>query len=318
MDRTVTLGDELKQAFGAERVGAMVPLAPLTTFKVGGPAEWMAEPRGIAELQRALEAARRAGAPVTVLGGGSNVLVSDRGVAGLVLRLRGGAIARVRDDLVRADAGVTLNALVRWTVSRGVSGLEAWAGTPGTVGGAVHGNAHFQGRLIGEMIDVVGLMARDGSLTEVPAADMEFGYDRSRLVRTGEIVAWADVRVGRGDPAALREVARESLRIRKLTQPLAVPSAGCVFQNPDPRRHELPAGVPPSAGALLDLAGMKGARVGRALVSPVHANFIVNTGGATAAEVRALIERCRRVVREQFGVTLREELIYLGEFDDAG
>jgi UDP-N-acetylmuramate dehydrogenase len=244
------------------------------------------------------------------------VLVSDGGVAGLVLRIRGGAIACVRVDLVRAEAGVSLNGLVRWTISRGLAGLEAWAGTPGTVGGAVRGNAHFQGRMIGDLVDSVGLVSRDGSLAEVPGAEMEFGYDHSRVHRTGEIVAWVDFRVGGGEPAALREAARESLRIRKLTQPLALPSAGCVFQNPDPRRESLPAGVPPSAGALIDLAGMKGARVGRALVSPVHANFIVNTGGATAAEVRALIERCRRAVRDRFGVRLIEELVYLGEFED--
>jgi len=147
---------------------------------------------------------------------------------------------------------------------------------------------------------------------------MEFRYDRSRLQRTREIVAWAAFRVGQGDPASLRVVARQSLRFRKQTQPLALPSGGCVFQNPDPARDILPAGVPPSAGALIDRAGMKGARIGGALVSPVHANFIVNAGGATAAEVRALIERCRRAVRDRFGVTLRDELIYLGEFDDAG
>jgi UDP-N-acetylmuramate dehydrogenase len=312
----MTLGEELKQAFGAERVGAGVPLAPLTTFKIGGPAEWMFEPHDAAELQRALAAAHRAGAAVTVLGGGSNVLVGDRGVKGLVLRPRGGAIARVRDDLVRADGGVRLNGLVRWTISRGLSGLEAWAGTPGAVGGAVRGNAHFQGALIGDRIETVGLVSRDGVLSEARAADMEFGYDRSRAQRTGEVVAWADFRVGRGDPSALRAVARRSLHVRKQTQPLSLPSAGCVFQNPDPRLDPLPEGVPPSAGALIERAGMKGARVGGAIVSTVHANFILNTGGASAADVRALIERCRLAVRGRFGVTLREELVYLGEFDD--
>ena len=314
----MTLRDELEAAFGAGRLRADVPLAPLTAFKVGGPAEWMFEPRGSGELQRAFTAASRAGARVTILGGGSNVVVSDRGVRGLVLRIRGGDIARVRDGPVRADAGVTLNGLVRWTISRGLSGLETWAGTPGTVGGAVHGNAHFQGRLIGDQIEAVGLISPDGTLAEVPGERMEFGYDRSRLQRTREIVAWAAFRVGQGDPASLRVVARQSLRFRKQTQPLALPSGGCVFQNPDPARDILPAGVPPSAGALIDRAGMKGARIGGALVSPVHANFIVNAGGATAAEVRALIERCRRAVRDRFGVTLRDELIYLGEFDDAG
>ena len=289
-----------------------VPLAPLTTFKVGGPADWLLRTERASEVLAAVEAARADGIPITVLGGGSNVLVSDAGVRGLVIRLHGGGVRALSEGVVRADGGVTINGLVRWTINRGVAGLEAWAGTPGTVGGAIYGNAHFQGRLIGELVDRVELLRTDGEVVQVPASDMDFGYDRSRLQQTREIVLAVDFRVGRGDPAALRLVARESLAYRKRTQPLSSASAGCIFQNPDPAVDRIPEGIPPSAGALVDRAGLKGTGSGGARVSPAHGNFIVNDGSASAAGIRALIEDCRGRVRSQFGVDLRDEIVYLG------
>ncbi len=303
---------QLEQAFGADRVARGALLAPLTTFKVGGPADWLITVRSAVEVRRAVALAVAAGVPVSVLGGGSNVLVADEGVRGLVVRVHGGEVQSLGASVVRADAGVTMNALVRWTIGRGRAGLEAWAGTPGTVGGAVFGNAHFRGCLISERIDRVTLVSRDGLLADVPVADMEFGYDASRLHRTHEIVVSADFRAGAGDPVALRATARESLAFRKRTQPLESASAGCIFQNPDPARDAVPAGIAPSAGALVDRAGLKNAREGRARVSPTHANFIVNEGGASARDIRALIDRCKREVRTQFGVSLREEIVYLG------
>ena len=142
---------------------------------------------------------------------------------------------------------------------------------------------------------------------------MEFGYDYSRLHRTREVLMSADFRVLPGDPASLRSVARESLAFRKRTQPLESPSAGCIFQNPDPSRDAVPQGIPPSAGALVDRAGLKGARQGAARVSTTHANFIVNEGGATARDIRALIDRCKTEVQARFGVSLREEIMFIGE-----
>lgn len=309
------LDASLRAAFGADRVVRDVPLGPFTTFKVGGPADWLLTLRSSDEVRRALAIALAHGVPVTVLGGGSNLLVADAGVRGLVLRIHGGDVRLLDDRTLRADAGVTINGLVRWTVSHGVAGVEAWAGTPGTVGGAVYGNAHFRGRLISELLHGVTLLSAAGEELQVEAGAMEFGYDYSRLHRTGEIVLAADFRVGRGDPAALREVARDSLAFRKSTQPLEKASAGCIFQNPDPARDPVPAGMPASAGALVDRAGLKDAREGRARVSPRHANFIVNDGGATAAEIVRLIERCRRGVQERFGVSLRDEIVRLG-FDE--
>ena len=286
----------------------------MTTFRVGGRADWFVETRGSTEIVAAIEMARRAGLAVTLLGGGSNVLVSDSGVRGLVIRPRGGEIAAIGDTRVRADTAVTINGLVRWTINRGLGGLEAWAGTPGTVGGAIYGNAHFGGRLIGDCVTEVRVVAPDGTLSDVPRGAMAFAYDRSRLQRSREVLLSAVFDVSRGDPAALRATARESLAFRKRTQPLESPSAGCIFQNPVPGRDGVPEGIPWSAGALVDRAGLKGTAIGGASVSPVHGNFIVNDGTATAADIGRLIETCRTVVRDKFGIELRDEIVYLGDW----
>ncbi len=299
---------------GDTRVTANAPLAPLTTFGVGGPADWLVEVRSVEELRQVVQAAPAAGQPVHVLGGGSNILISDRGVRGVVLRLRLTGVSQPSPDRVRAEAGLTMNGLVRWMVGRGLAGLEAWAGTPGTVGGAIHGNAHYGGHDISEHVTTVALVTPQGEWREEPASAMGFGYDTSRLIDTREIVVWADMKAGPGEPEALRAVARASLAHRKRTQPLHLPSAGCVFQNPLPGRDVVPDGIPWSAGALVDRAGLKGAVLGGAMVSPIHANFIVAGRTASAADIRALIDRARRDVFDQFGVQLREEIVYLGEF----
>ena len=304
----------MQAALGADRLRAGAPLAPLTTFRVGGPADWLIETRNSEEIATALSIARAFGVPITILGGGSNVLVADAGVRGLVIRTRGGEVQAIDEGRIRADAAVTINGLVRWTINHGRAGLEAWAGTPGTVGGAIFGNAHFGGRLIGDLVTEVRLLGRDGARSDVAAPAMAFGYDRSRLQESGEVLLSAVFRVSAGEPAALRAIARESLAFRKRTQPLDTPSAGCVFQNPERGRDEVPDGIPWSAGALVDRAGLKGAAAGGARVSPTHGNFIVNEGAATAAAIRALIDRCKREVRDRFGVELREEIVYLGEF----
>ena len=310
-------GNDVRQALASafgDRTREHAPLARLTTFRVGGPADWLVEPLTSEEITTALKLASRYGLPVTMLGGGSNVLISDEGVRGLIVRPRGGRVSRVDAGHVRADAATTINGLVRWAINHGCAGLETWAGTPGTVGGGIHGNAHFGGRLIGTLLSEVRLAAADGSTAEVPRTEMRFGYDRSRLQASGEILLSAVFRVTDGDPAALRAVARASLAFRKRTQPLGSPSAGCIFRNPEPGRDAVPDGLPWSAGALIDRAGLKGLAVGGARVSPTHGNFIVNEGGATARDIFRLINRCRDAVRARFGVELREEIVYLGNF----
>jgi len=306
----------LTQVVGEGRVKQHEPLQGYTTFHVGGTADWFIETRSTAEIVDILRLAHETRVPVVVLGGGSNVLIADSGIRGLVVRPRGGVISRLDATHIRADAATTINGLVRWTITHGVAGVEEWAGTPGTVGGAVFGNAHFGGRLISELISSVSVCNRNGVVSEVSVSEMGFGYDRSRLQQTGEVLLSADFVVSEGQPAALREVARRSLAYRKRTQPLEMPSAGCVFQNPLPGTDVVPDGIPWSAGALVDRAGLKGYVFGGARVSPTHGNFIVNEGNATAADIRRLIEQCRSAVKEKFGVELREEIVYLGDFSD--
>ena len=306
---------QLEARLGPGRVTVDAPLAPLTTFKVGGSADVLVEARSEDELVAVARVARETGLGVTPLGGGSNVLVGDGGVRGVVVLVRDRTVAREDETGVRAGAGLTINGLVRWLVGQGLAGLEAWAGTPGTVGGALHGNAHFKGVNIGDLVRDVRVLDRRGDLRTLPAAEMAFGYDSSRLQTSGEIAVSAVFTVTAGEPEALRAIARGSLAYRKRTQPLDVPSAGCIFQNPDPARDRVPDGIPWSAGALVDRAGLKGAREGGAQVSPLHGNFIVRDGAATAREIRALVERCQQGVADRFGVRLREEIVYLGEFD---
>jgi UDP-N-acetylmuramate dehydrogenase len=286
----------------------------MTTFKVGGSADWFLESVHPHDVVRAVATAQRSGLPVTVLGGGSNVLVGGGGVRGLVVRMRHGEVSLVSPGVVRADAGVSLNGLVRWTIHRGLAGLEQWAGTPGTVGGALFGNAHFRGDLIGDRVLTVGLVESDGAIRRVDVTEMEFGYDSSRLQRTREALLWAEFFVSETDPKILRAAARESLAYRKKTQPLAARSAGCIFRNPDPAIDAIPEGVPASAGALIERAGLKKRSVGGARVSALHGNFVVSDGTASPSEIRKLVEDCRAAVYAEFGVMLRDEIVYWGEF----
>jgi len=304
----------LSAALPASAIQHHARLSEHTTLQVGGPADWLVTISDAAALGEVLRAARAHGVPVTMLGGGSNVVIADDGIRGLVVRLQLTGISSPSPDRVRAEAGVTMNGLVRWMVGRGLSGLEAWAGTPGTVGGAIYGNAHYGGHNISERVAQVRVVSRDGDERTVPRAEMGFAYDTSRLQTSGEIAVWVDFEVGSGAPEALRSVARASLAHRKRTQPLALPSAGCLFQNPDPARDQIPDGIPPSAGALIDRAGLKGHRIGGAVISPVHANFVVNDGSATAADIRALFEHAQAAVRRQFGIELRNEVVFLGKF----
>ena len=306
--------DRLRAALPPDAIRERESLAEYTTFHVGGPADWCVTVRTRDELQTVLATAHAAGQPVTILGGGSNVVVADEGIRGVVIRPQLTGISQPSPDVVRAEAGVTMNGLVRWMVGRGLAGLEAWAGTPGTVGGAIYGNAHYGGRNIGDLVHQVEVLSRSGDASIVPAPAMGFAYDTSRLQATREVLVWAEFHSSSAAPEALRAIARKSLSHRKQTQPLALPSAGCLFQNPDPARDPVPPGLPASAGALIDAAGMKGFRIGGAMISVVHANFVVNDRSATAADIHALANAARKAVRERFGVELRDEVVYLGRF----
>jgi UDP-N-acetylmuramate dehydrogenase len=310
-----TFVDALRTAAPAATVERDASLARLTTLRVGGTADLLVSVTSATDTVTVVRLARANGVPVTVLGGGSNVVVADAGIRGLTLRVHGGEVRLDGPESARADAGVTINGLVRWLAGRGLAGLEAWAGTPGTVGGAICGNAHFQGRLIGEHVRSVCVLQPSGEVIDLPVEAMAFGYDRSRIQHSGEVVLSVLFAVTPGgSPEALRAEARASLAFRKRTQPLHQSSAGSIFQNPGPE-DPLPEGVPRSAGALIDRAGLKGAQEGGAAVSALHANFIVVAPGSRAADVRALVDRCRTAVAHASGVHLHEEIVYLGQWD---
>lgn len=277
-----------------------VPLAEKTTFKIGGPARWYVEPQSANELAYCVHAALVLGVPIFRLGGGSNLLIADQGVNGLVIHLpRTEDFTRLEmidQNRIRVGAAVTLRELVKVTTENGLGGLESLAGIPGTVGGAAVMNAGGADWGIGKCVMGAVVMSRDGEIYTLDEWDIMYTYRESSLA--GSWVLQLDLRLTEGDSAILVGAARECLRKKAETQPLGKASAGCVFRN-----H-----MGESAGKMLDLAGCKGMAEGGARVSEKHANFIINEGGATAEQVLRLAGRMRQSVRDEHGVDLKFEI----------
>ena len=319
MQRTATIESRLRQALGS-RLLTGEPLRHHTTLRIGGPADYYFAARTPDELVAALRGAHELGVPVFLLGGGSNLLVSDAGFRGLVLR---NAIETLEFDGVTAQVGCGLDflELIYACRDRKLAGLEFAAGIPGSVGGALYGNAGCYGQDIGHFTIECQMTSLDGARVETrPAAWCEFGYRDARLKRDPRVLLTALLRFGPGDPAAIQAVIGEKLEIRRVKHPQwrIEPTAGSYFKNLPPD-WQLP-GVAHSpgtrrvpAGQLLDQCDCRGLRIGDAMVFARHANIIVNAGHATAAEVLALAAEMKRRVRERFGVTLAEEVMFLGE-----
>jgi UDP-N-acetylmuramate dehydrogenase len=285
------------------RVKRNLSLAPLTTFRLGGPASIYMEPDADADLLAAAAAVSETGIPYLVIGKGSNLLVADDGFAGLVLRLGRGFRWAARDgDLLSAGGSMPLPALAGVALRHGLSGLEFGVAIPATVGGAVAMNA---GAHSGEMADVVDhvsiLRMTSGSFATLGREELGFSYRRSD-VPSDAIVTGASLRMRPGDESAIRSEMDAAKDWRRRTQPLAEPNCGSVFTNP-PEDH---------AARLIDAAGGKDLRVGGASVSRKHANFIIANPGATAADVRALIARIQNVVEAASGVRLATEVRFVG------
>lgn len=284
------------------------PLARRTWWQVGGPADGFVKAGDIRELQAIVRAATTSGCPLFVLGNGTNLLMSDRGIRGLVVQLSREltqAQALPGDDppVVQVGAGAKLVPLLNKAMRNGWTGLEVFAGIPGTVGGAVRMNA---GARLGETRDAlleVDVVLPDGTLQTLSAADLRMAYRTTHLPE-GCVVARARFRTTGGDVDAMRAHVREHLEHRATTQPLDQPSCGSTFRNP-PGDH---------AGRLIEAAGLKGLRIGDAQISPKHANFIVNLGNARADDVRRLIEHVQRTVLERFGVRLEREVHLAGDW----
>ncbi len=297
----------LEAAFG-ERLQREVPLAPYTSARLGGPAEALVVVRTADELAATVETLWALAVPVVVLGGGSNVLVSDAGVRGVVVLNKATAVRFGEDDLgpwVWAESGANLGSVARRAALRGLAGLEWAAGIPGTVGGAVVGNAGAHGGDMAGCLWVAEILHRTQGRQRWDVDRLAYGYRTSWLKRhPGEaVVLAATLRLRPGDPQTLQERLEALTAYRKRTQPPGA-SMGSMFKNP-PGDY---------AGRLIEAAGLKGARIGGAEISRVHANFIVNHGGATARDVAELLRLARRTVAERFGVRLELEIQLLGDW----
>jgi len=284
-----------------------VPLQEFTTWRVGGPAEWFAEPADGAQLVALARWARDRQIPLRVIGAGSNLLIADRGLPGLTLCIRRLQGSRVDGEsgVVEAEAGEPIPTLARKVARAGLHGLEWAVGIPGTVGGAAVMNAGAQGGCTAEWLDSVLVLDTSGSAEphRISAADLDFDYRHSRLQQDPLVVLSARFLLEPGhDPATVTASTSANLHSRTSTQPYQQPSCGSVFRNPEPEK----------AGRLVERLGLKGTRIGGAEVSPLHANFIVNTGAATAADIDALIELVRRRVLESTGIDLHPEVKRLG------
>ncbi len=281
------------------------PLARHVTFRIGGPADVLLVPRSLDQLIAVAAWLYREGRPFVVLGRGSNVLIADRGVRGIVIKTgRGQEVVRYEGSRVIAECGVSLPQLSRATATRGLSGLEFAAGIPGSVGGGVLMNAGAHGCSISELVRTVGVLTPGGEHTW-SCDEMRFRYRQSRLQQEPGIVLGAELDLRPADPRECLQRLEDWLRTRSDTQPLGPPSSGCIFRNP--------AGD--HAGRLIDVSGGKGMRVGGAAVSDRHANYILNTGGATAADVLRLIADVRARMRDRLGIDLEPEIKLIGEFE---
>jgi UDP-N-acetylmuramate dehydrogenase len=310
------LAGGLAAALGPGAVQANQPLARYTALRIGGPAEILVVADSIKALQQAVTLAWQHQVPCRVLGGGSNVLVSDAGTRGLVVvnRARRVAFSFFREQgtqteglCVKAESGASFSTVARQCVARGLAGLEWAASIPGTVGGAVVGNAGAWGGDVASTLMRALVLGPDGGVEEWPVERFEYGYRTSSLKQAHQVpnsvVLEAEFALRSGDREALEAWVTGMVARRKASQPPGA-SCGSVFKNP-------PGDF---AGRLIEAAGLKGRRVGGAEISTVHANFIVNQGGGKAADVKALIDLARRAVQEEFGVELELEIELVGEW----
>jgi UDP-N-acetylmuramate dehydrogenase len=303
----------LEGLLGTGRLTRSVSLGPLTTSRIGGPAEFLYQAGTPEELATVVRLARELEIPHTLLGRGANVLVGDRGIPGLVIRNMVQGLEFLPEGRVRAGAGVDVFPdLIQATVTRGLGGLHHFVGIPSTVGGALWQNLHFLSPdrsrtvFIDEVLESAEILTQEGELRTVDRDYFQFGYDDSILHHRADVVLSATFVLQPEPMESLREVIRENLRWRDDRHPdlWLYPSAGSIFQKIE--------GV--GAGRLIDECGLKGHVHGGAGIFHKHANIIVNLGGATAQEVRVLIDLCQTRVREQLGYTLVPEIGFLGDF----
>ncbi len=275
------------------------PLDRHSTFRIGGPAEYYVAPRSVREISEVMGLVHDAGLPVHILGNGSNLIIPDAGVRGVVLQVSR-ALAEVRreDNELVAGAGLPLVQLMQHAGRASLTGMEWACGIPGTVGGALLTNAGTPAGQMGDVTCSIDVVERNGTLRTLGVDDFQFAYRKSSLRGTGSVAVGARVRLQPGDRDAIFETIKTYNQRRLTTQPVGTWNSGCIFKNLPPHR----------IGQEIDRAGLKGKRVGKASVSTVHGNFIINEGGARAADVLELIAEIKHTLRERLGVDLQEEV----------
>lgn len=290
---------------GENKVLEQEPMARHTTFRIGGPADYFVELGSIEQIRAAIQVCREENLPWFVLGRGSNLLVSDRGYRGVILSIyKDFQKTEIQGETVTVQAGVLLTTLSGKVLDASLTGLEFASGIPGTIGGAVVMNAGAYGGEMKDIVRKVTVLDQDGEVRTLTCGEMQFGYRTSLAKKKGYIVLGAELTLKQGEKEKIREE-MQTLKAKRIEkQPLEFPSAGSTFKRPEGY----------FAGKLIMDAGLRGAAVGGAQVSEKHCGFVVNTGNATAADVRELMRQVQGKVQEQFGVHLEPEVRFLGEF----
>lgn len=304
------MNEEIKQKFcrelGAEQVLFEEPMSRHTTFRVGGPAEVFVMPRTFDEVKKTLALCSSEKLPYFILGNGSNLLVSDHGYRGVIIQMdRNIEEVTVEGTEIRASAGALLSSVAVAARRASLTGFEFAGGIPGTLGGAVVMNAGAYGGEMKDVLKEVTVMDQHGEIRTLPVQDLKLGYRTSIIKEAGYIVLGAVISLENGDLEEIKAVTRKLSEQRSVKQPLDLPSAGSTFKRPEGY----------FAGKLIMDSGLRGYSVGGAQVSEKHCGFVVNKGGATAEDVRGLMDHVIRTVQEKFGVTLEPEVKFLGDFD---
>ena len=311
MTAATVAGLDRLDALAAQRGIALerdVPLAPLTTLRVGGAADRLAAPESVDDLAALLAIAADAGVPVFMLGKGSDIVVAEAGIRGLVIRTRADAVT-IDGTSLRAEAGASMAALAKRCAREGLARFDWAICIPGSLGGAVWANAGAHGGEMSQVVREVEIQDPAGGVRRtITSTECNFAYRDSRFKRGSEVILAATIDLERGDPKAITALVDGHQARRRATQPLADQNAGSVFRNP-PGDH---------AGRLIEAAGLKGHRIGTAHVSEMHANFIVTDRGAgRASDVRALGDHVRETVADRFGIELRYEIEFVGDWAEA-
>ncbi len=316
-----TLASVLKQQFPNFVFQFNYPLAAKTYFKVGGPAEVYLELKDKEQIVEFVRFCQTQKIKLTILGGASNVIVADEGISGVVLHLTNNNFAVLEQERdktrVLAGSGIKMALLVQQTVGVGLAGLEYFLGVPGTLGGAVVNNAHYMQDLIGKYISRVEVINQQGDVKWLNHKECDFAYDNSRFQTIGVVILQVEFLLNQGDRHISQNLIQKATVYRAQTQPLGVPSSGCIFKNVannDHLRQIFPQFkdkqfVP--GGFLIDQAGLKGVKVGDVEVSQKHAAFVINPGGGTAAQIKELVALIKQTVKQKFKVELEEEVFYL-------